>query len=189
MFHGNTQQNFQQKLLAILTEKDATLKEVRDSIIQNNPNRIRKIIQYIFSYWRDISVKHGCICLDEKIAIPKAIKDVVLEDIHSNHPGSIAIVSLAQNTWWPYIHRDILAKAGESNACTEIGKNLKSVIAHCKWSALPKCVEPNDEIQIDFGGPKLNEKGIEQFFITSVDRYSKYPTAEIVKKLFQYKSN
>ena len=43
-----------------------------------------------------------------------------------------------------------------------------------------KCVEPNDEIQIDFGGPMLNEKGIEQFFITSIDRYSKYPTAEVV---------
>ena len=43
-----------------------------------------------------------------------------------------------------------------------------------------KCVQPNDEIQIDFGGPILNEKGIEQYFITSVDRYSKYPTAEIM---------
>ena len=31
-----------------------------------------------------------------------------------------------------------------------------------------------------FGGPIPNEKGIEQYFITSVDRYSKYPTAEIV---------
>ena len=26
----------------------------------------------------------------------------------------------------------------------------------------------------------MNEKGIEQYFITSIDRYSKYPTAEIV---------
>ena len=54
------------------------------------------------------------------------------------------------------------------------------MIPHCKWAPSPKCVEPNDEIQIDFGGPILNEKGIEQYFITSVDRYSKYPTAEIV---------
>ena len=90
------------------------------------------------------------------------------------------MLSVAQNVWWPYIHRDILAKARECNACTEIGKNLKSVIPHCKWSFLPKCIEPKDEIQIDFGGPIINEKGIEQYFITSVDRYSKYPTAEIV---------
>ena len=88
---------------------------------------------------------------------------------------------LAQNIWWPYIHRDILANTSECKACTEIGKNLKSVIPHCKWTPLPKCIEPNDKIQIDFGGPILNEKGKEQYFITSVDRYSKYPTAEIVK--------
>ena len=45
---------------------------------------------------------------------------------------------------------------------------------------LPKCSEPNDEIQIVFGGPILNEKGIEQYFITSIYKYSKYPTVEIV---------
>ena len=54
------------------------------------------------------------------------------------------------------------------------------MISYRKWAPLPKCSEPNDEIQIDFGGPILNENGIEQFFITSIDRYSKYPTAEIV---------
>ena len=54
------------------------------------------------------------------------------------------------------------------------------MISQRKWAPLPKCSEPNDEIQIDFGGPILNEKGIEQYFITSIDRYSEYPTAEIV---------
>ena len=90
------------------------------------------------------------------------------------------MLSLAQNILLPYIQRDILAKASECKACTEIGKNLKSVILHCKWAPLSKCVEPNDEIQIDFSGPILNEKGVEQYFITSVDRNSKYPTAEII---------
>ena len=33
-------------------------------------------------------MKHVCVCLDERIAIPKAIKDAVLDDIHSTHPGS-----------------------------------------------------------------------------------------------------
>ena len=30
-----------------------------------------------------MSVRNKCLCLDEQIAIPKAIKDAVLEDIHS----------------------------------------------------------------------------------------------------------
>ena len=139
---------FSKKFLAILTGKDAILKEVRDCVIRNDPDRLQEINPYLFSYGRDLSVKHGCVCLDERKAIAKAIKDVVLEDIHSTHPGSFAMLSLAQNIWWPYIHRDILAKTSECKACTEIGKNLKSVISHRKWAPLPKCSEPNDEIQI-----------------------------------------
>ena len=76
---------FIRKLLAILTGKDAILKEVRDCVIRDNPDGLREIGPYLSSYWRDLSVKHGCVCLDERIAIPKAIKDAVLEDIQSTH--------------------------------------------------------------------------------------------------------
>ena len=91
--------------MAILTGKDAILKEVRDFVIQDDSDRLREISPYLSSYWRELSVKHACVCLDERIAIPKAIKHAVLEDIHSTHPGSLAMLSLAQNIWWPYIHR------------------------------------------------------------------------------------
>ena len=37
-----------------------------------------------------------------------------------------------------------------------------------------------NEIQIDFGASIIHEKGKEQYLITSIDRYSKYPTAEIL---------
>ena len=126
------------KLLAILTGKDAILKEVRNCVLRDDLDRLKEISPYILSYWRGLSVKHGCVCLDERIAIPKATKDAVLEDIHSTHPGSFAMLPLAQNVWRPYIHRDILAKTSECKACTEIGKNLKSVIRHCKWTSLQR---------------------------------------------------
>ena len=88
---------FNRNILAILTGKDAILKEVRDCVMRDHPNRLREISLYLFSYWRDLSMKHGCVCLDERIAIPKALKDAVLEDIHSTHPGSFAMLSLTQN--------------------------------------------------------------------------------------------
>ena len=72
------------------------------------------------------------------------------------------MLSLAQNICWPYIHRDKLAKASERKACTDVGKNLKPVIPHSKWSPLVNCTEPIEELQIHFGGPILNEKGFEQ---------------------------
>ena len=90
---------FSKKFLAILTGKGAILKEVRDCVIRNDPDRLQEISPYLFSYWRDLSVKHGYVCLDDRINIPKAIKDAVLEDIHSTHPWSFAMLSLAQNIW------------------------------------------------------------------------------------------
>ena len=99
--------------LAILTVKDAIQKEARDCVIRKDEKRLKDISFYLHSYWRNMSVKHGCLCLDDRKAIPNAIKDALLEYIHSAHPGSFARLSFSQNAWWPYIHRDILSKASE----------------------------------------------------------------------------
>ena len=80
------------------------------------------------------------------------------------------------------MHREILAKVSDCVPYTDIGKNLKPVIPKSKWHAHKLCQEPNEEIQIDFGGPILKEKDFKNYFLTCIDRYSKYPTAEIFEK-------
>ena len=134
---------FSKKLLAILTGRDAILEEVCDCIIRDDPNRLREI-----SSQCDLSVKHGCVCLDDRIAIPKAIKDAVIDDIHTTHPGSFAILSLAENIWWPYVHRDILAKANECKACTEIDEDTipgRPYLTEEQWSDTALCSETEVE--------------------------------------------
>ena len=69
---------------------------MRDCVIRNNEKRLKDLSAYILCYWRDMSVKHGCFCIDDRIAIPQAIKDAVLENIHSTNPGNFAMLSLAQ---------------------------------------------------------------------------------------------
>ena len=97
---------FSKRFLAILTGKDAVLKEVRDCVIRNDPDRLQEISLYLFSYWRDLSVKHGCVCLDERIAIPKSIKDAVLEDIDSTHPG-VSPCYLSHETFGGHAYTEI----------------------------------------------------------------------------------
>ena len=80
------------------------------------------------------------------------------------------------------MHREILAKTSDCIPCTEIGKKLKPLTPKSKWQPHKLGHKPNEEIQIDFGGPILNEKDKEIYFLTCVDRYSKYPTAEIFEK-------
>ena len=80
------------------------------------------------------------------------------------------------------MNRELIVKATECKPCTVIGKNLKSEIPGKPfWPHMP-CVEPNQEIQFDFGGAFFGEKGNEVFFIAARNHFSKYPTACIYEK-------
>ena len=72
------------------------------------------------------------------------------------------MTEMATHAWWPYMHRDIVTKTAKCNHCVKIGNNLKSLIPSSKWAPLKlpwyQRKVPNEEIQIDFGGPIYNEK-------------------------------
>ena len=69
-------------------------------------------------------------------------------------------------------------KDGKVQFLYENLKNFKSIIAANKWAPLKLCKFPNEEIQIDLGGPIYNEKNQEVYFLACIDRFSKFPTAE-----------
>ena len=182
IYENNLNQLFTKSFLAVLTSKDAVLKEIRDCVIQDDEARCKEVSPYVHSFWKDLHVKSGCLCVDQRVAIPISIKEAVLESIHMTHPGSWGMISLSQYAWWPYMHREILAKTSDCVPCTDIGKNLKPIIPKFKWYPHKACQEPNDEIQIDFGGPILNDQNKDIYFLTCIDRYSKYPTVRIFEK-------
>ena len=181
IFENNLNQLFTKSFLAVLTSKDAVLKEIRDCVIQDDEARCKEVSTYIHSFWKNLHVKSGCLCVDQRVAIPNSIKEAVLESIHMTHSGSWGMISLSlsQYAWWPYMHREILAKTSDCAPCTDIGKNLKPIIPKSKWHPHIACQEPNEEIQIDFGGPIINDKDKDIYFLTCIDRYSKYPTVRI----------
>ena len=55
---------FSKELLAFLTWKDAILKEIIDCVIWNDEEQLTDFSPYIYSYWRNMSVKHRWLCLD-----------------------------------------------------------------------------------------------------------------------------
>ena len=79
---------FSKSLIASLTKKDAVLKEVRNCILNNNESRLKALNPYIHFYWRDLYVRSGCVCIDEKVAIPNVLRDALVEDIHASNPGT-----------------------------------------------------------------------------------------------------
>ena len=162
---------FNKGLIASLTCKDAVLKEARDCIIRSDEGRLKKLNPYLHSYWRDLHVSGGCVCIDEKMAIPNDLKDALIEDIHASHPGSWGMVCLDQHCWWPYMNRDLLVREKECKPFTAIYKNLKSIIPSKQFQARKPCVVPNQEIQIYFAGPINDEKDHEVYMLTCIDRF------------------
>ena len=150
-------------------------KEVRDRTLQNDAQRCREVNPYLFSYWRDLHVQSGCVCVGERVAIPHSNQDAALESLHLTHPGSWGMITLGQYAFWPYMHREILNKAAQCKHCTDFAKNLKPVVSASTWQPVINCSETNEEIQIDFGGPITNEKDQDIHFLACNDRFSKYP--------------
>ena len=121
---------FLSTLTASLTSKDAILKEIRDCVLTENEERCKQIRPYIHTFWRELHIKNGCVCIDDRIAIPNAIKDAYVEAIHATHTGSWGMTDMASHAWWPYKNRDIITKTAKYNSFRKI--DMKTV----RWEEL-----------------------------------------------------
>ena len=105
---------------------------------------------------------------------------MVLQTIHSKHPGQAGMLALAKLVWYPHIHSEIVAQAQSCRHCIEKGKNLKPITPKTNLCSLPSLVEPNEEIQMDFAGPiPYKNNAQNNYILATVDRLSRYPHAEI----------
>ena len=95
IFENNLNQLFTKSFLAVLTSKDQVLKEIRDCVIQDDEARCKEVSPYVHSFWKDLHVKSGCLCVDQRVAIPNSNKEAVLESIHMTHPGIWGMISLS----------------------------------------------------------------------------------------------
>ena len=90
------------KLLTILT-KGPYIKRSQGICAEQGRNPSQRKQSNLRSYGTNMSVMNGCLwlCLDEQMAISKALMDAVVEGIHSTHPGSFSMLSWAKNICWP----------------------------------------------------------------------------------------
>ena len=157
---NNLTELFTMVFLAVRTSKDAAIKEVKGCISQGEEQRCKDVNPYLYSFWLDLHVRSGCLCVNQRVAIRNSMQDAVLESLPLTHLGSWESMQFG-----PYMHLEILNKAAKCKPCTEIGKNLEPVLPASKWSPLVSCSEPNKETQIDFGGPITSEKDQDIHFL------------------------
>ena len=86
----------------------------------HHTERRKEVNHYLYSYLRDLHVRSGCVCVDERVAIPHSIQEAVLESLHLTHPGRWGMITLFQYAFSPYMHREILNKTAQCKPCTVI---------------------------------------------------------------------
>ena len=81
----------------------------------------------------DLSVYENVILFRNRILIPKELRLVVLNLLHSSHGGIVAMKAEArQSVWWPNLNNDIEDMIKSCDVCTLNNSIVKSPVLH--WS-------------------------------------------------------
>ena len=174
---------FGEEFLAEATKQDKSLTPVIRMIKDGDWENLKKSKKYFYSLRKDLSVtESGCMLYDNNLVIPTNLKQLVIDSIHQTHPGQAGTLSSGNLVWFPSIYRSLTSKAQACDECTKQGKNLKSIIPKRNLGKLPKFSEPNEALQMDFAGPIPFRNHTDNYYIlVSVDRYSRFPTAQVYK--------
>ena len=166
------------KLIKLMSDEDKILKEVKKAVEEGRP--LDKFGAYQQNFQRDIHVKEGLLFNDNKLIVPAALRSPFLSLLHETHPGQFGMKSLAENIWWPHLHREIYYHGKNCIQCIKAGKNLKLILGTNNTEKLPILTEPNEEIDLDFAGPLDKNWGNSKYLFLCIDRFSKFPSAEVV---------
>ena len=74
---------------------------------------------------------------DNRLAIPEKLKNAVLNRLHKDQPGQLAILYVANNIWGRKMHCKIVEKAENYEECRQMGQNEKTLIPKNRRKQLP----------------------------------------------------
>ena len=172
---------FDADLLAKLTAEDRFLGPMKRAITNKDITSFNKPGAYMAQFWIKAAVVNDCVVIDNKLAIPEALRQAVLARLHRSHPGQEAMMTASEYLWWPFMNRQIIETCEKCRECTLFGKNLKPAATYNTADSLLVLSGPNQELQLDFAGPINDEKGFMIFLLVAIDRFSKFPSVLISK--------
>ena len=158
----------------------------RDVKILNEIAAIEKQqLESIFHPYRPhrlhLSARFGLLFYNEKIAIPGNMRSTIIAMLHQGHTSTAKMDQLAEAFWWPGLHREIQEKAETCPSCRAAGKNTITQIPSTEKNTLEILTELNQAIQLDFAGPINSKTRSDVYSLVAVDRFSKWPTAQVCK--------
>ena len=109
-----------------------------------------------------------------RVVVPPRGRGILLDELHSGHPGASRMKSLARSyVWWPKCDADIEEMVQKCVACQQQRQMPAPPPLH-PWE-YPE--QPWSRIHLDYAGPFLGH-----MFLVIVDAYSKWVEVHVVKK-------
>ena len=138
-------------------EKDKQLQKVNRLIQNRDSSQIARLPSPWREKFNSLSLdSNKLLYLDERLVIPKDMRENMLTAIHFGHASRDAMLRETADMWRPKIHREILEKANNCTECMKAGKNLKCLESQKEFGTIPRAEKPNEENSLDFAGPFQN---------------------------------
>ena len=174
-------QLFTPGLLAELTTEDKVLNNLREAARNKDFEKFKNSAKNVAQFYKLSAEMNDILVVDNKLAIPEKLRNAVLNWLHKDHPGQLAMLDAANYIWWPKMHSQIVEKAESCRECRQMGKNLKTLIPKTAVSKYPEPCAPNDELQLDFAGPLFANSNKSTYILVAIDSYSRFPSVMISK--------
>jgi transposase InsO family protein len=127
-------------------------------------------------FQNELSQVGNLILRGNKLVIPRALRERVLQLAHEGHPGVVAFKQrLRGKVWWPGIDKNATTYVKSCHGCQLVSKGDPP--EPLQRSELP--TEPWEDIAIDFMGPLPSG----HYLLVTVDYYSRYYEVDIMKSI------
>ena len=165
--------------LPLLVDETAQDGKILNAISAIEKDQLESIFYPYRPHRLHLSTRFRLLFYNNKIVIPENLRTTIIAMLHQGHTSTAKMDQLAEAFCLPGIHRETQQKAETCPSCRAAGESIKTQIPSTVKSRLEILTEPNQEIQLDFAGPiKSNTRGYVKI-LAAIDRFSKWPTAQI----------
>ena len=153
--------------IAKATSKDVVLSQVAEFTMKGWPKTVPQELKPYYNRRHELSLQGGCLLWGMRVIVPPSYQELILEELHSDHPGIIRMKSMARShVWWPRIDSKIERVVKSCIVCQSVRSSPpKSPLNPWLWPS-----KPWSRIHIDFAGPLYGRT-----YLVVIDAHSKWP--------------
>lgn len=170
------------------TSKEPVLSQVLRYTARGWPSEVPENLKPYHRHKEELSIEAGCLLRGMWVVIPQKLREQVLLELHSSHPGIVRMKGIAQGrVWWPSIDKDIEKTVQNCQGC----QSMRAQPPRSPLNPWPYPSGPWECVHVDFAGPFMGS-----MFMVVVDAYSKWlevlrmatttasKTVEVLRDLF-----